>query len=612
MSRAESETAQRIANYAFASTLARELARAGVRHVVVSPGSRSAPLAIAVEREVCLRVFVHHDERAAGFFALGLARTSGRPVALVCTSGSAAANYLPAVVEAHYGCVPLVVLTADRPAEVREWGAGQTIDQVHLYGTHVRWFAEAPVPCGAEFEERHCARLARRAVTEALGRPAGAVHLNLPFREPLDPPAGLLAEVASERASPKPVRARYATAEAADVAALVAVAEGSERGVIVCGGLAPDSRLASLGDVVAGFAHATGWPVLVDPLSQLRRGAHTQTMNAIASADLLLRDAAFASAHAPEAVLRLGESPTSKALRLWLEAAPPADYLLVDPESQWHDPSHLVTEQIAVDPVGLLAQATARLGSLERSDGWDRAWRAAERAAQASLDDALRAEPALLEPRSVRELGELLPEDALLIAASSMPIRDVDAFLSTSEQSLRVMANRGANGIDGTLSTALGAAACWDGRVVLLTGDLAFLHDIAGLSVASRLGLSLTIVLLNNDGGGIFSFLPVAARASADGASDLFEALFRTPHGIDLSRAAELFGLKWRRVASWGEFRTDVEASLSAPGVQVIELPIDRDANVAHFRALARAAGEAGRRAALDTRDTRDTRQAGT
>jgi 2-succinyl-5-enolpyruvyl-6-hydroxy-3-cyclohexene-1-carboxylate synthase len=200
----------------------------------------------------------------------------------------------------------------------------------------------------------------------------------------------------------------------------------------------------------------------------------------------------------------------------------------------------------------------------------------------------------------VRELGELLPEDALLIAASSMPIRDVDAFLSTSEQSLRVMANRGANGIDGTLSTALGAAACWDGRVVLLTGDLAFLHDIAGLSVASRLGLSLTIVLLNNDGGGIFSFLPVAARASADGASEVFEALFRTPHGIDLSRAAELFGLEWQRVACWEEFRTGVAASLGAPGVQVVELPIDRDANVAHFRALARAAGEAGRCAALE------------
>jgi 2-succinyl-5-enolpyruvyl-6-hydroxy-3-cyclohexene-1-carboxylate synthase len=574
------------ATAAMVEALFSELVAAGARHCVVSPGSRSAPLAVAALRcePLGLRVHAHADERAAAFFALGLAKATGSPALLVCTSGTAAANYLPAIVEAHYAGAPLVAITADRPPELRDWDAGQTIDQVRLFGSHVRWFHELPVPEPGATAERLARAVARRAVATALGPRPGPVHLNWPLREPLLPATPDPPRTAEPARSRVPDRHRAAAPTADEIAALVDLARGEERGVVVAGPLPVHSDLAG---PVARFATAAGWPILADPASQLRCGAHVADAPIAAAAELWLRDGTFARAHAPRAVLRLGSAPTSKALRLWLEAAAPAACWLLDPHAHWSDASQLATRRCGADPAALLDAAADALGA-PRTSAWCEAFTRAERAAQAALARAIDAEPALLEPRAVRELSALLPGGALLALSNSMPVRDADAFWPCARESLRVLVNRGANGIDGVTSTALGASAAWPGPVVLVTGDLAFLHDLGGLA-AARAGGNLTIVLLENGGGGIFSFLPVAEHGEAIG----FERLFLTPHGLDLRHAGALFGIPWDRVASWEHFRTAVKAGLATPGVSVVEVPVDRDENVRCFRALARAALEA-------------------
>jgi 2-succinyl-5-enolpyruvyl-6-hydroxy-3-cyclohexene-1-carboxylate synthase len=567
--------------------LVRELAACGVRHCVLSPGSRSAPLALAALRcePLGLRLHPQLDERSAAFFALGIAKASGRPALLICTSGTAAANYLPAVVEAHYAGTPLIVLTADRPPELRDCDAGQTIDQVRLYGSHVRWFHELPLPEPGAAAERLARAVALRALACACGASAGPVHLNWPLREPLTPPREVApVEPICERQSAHPVRLLAPGADEID--ALAALARREERGVIVAGPLPVQSELAV---PVARFAEAAGWPVLADAASQLRFGPHAERAALSAAYELTLRDGAFARAHAPRAVLRLGSAPTSKALRLWLEASAPADGWLLDPAARFSDASRLATARSASDPSALLDAAAAALGGgTERTSAWRNDFARAERAAQRALSRALDAEPALREPRLARELVAALPDGALLALSNSMPVRDVDAFAPASPQRLRVLVNRGANGIDGVTSTALGASAAWPGPVVLLTGDLAFLHDLGGLAAVRHAG-SLTIVLVENGGGGIFSFLPIAEHGEAVA----FERLFRTPHGLELRKSAELFGIGWERVSSWPHFRAALKGSLATGGVSVIEVPVDPDANVRAFRALARIAADA-------------------
>jgi 2-succinyl-5-enolpyruvyl-6-hydroxy-3-cyclohexene-1-carboxylate synthase len=597
--------------HAFATALFEELARAGVRDVCLCPGSRSTPLAVATARQPELRCWTHIDERSAAFFALGLAKAKRAPVALICTSGTAAANFLPAVVEAHYARVPLLLLTADRPPELREWGAGQTIDQGKLYGGHVRWFAEAPLPEASGGALRYARALASRAVAAARGRPAGPVHVNLPFREPLEPVEvpGDVASDLGERdplaASGRPGRAYAAVAEAelapdaktAD--ALAELVRAHPRGVIACGPLDADAALAA---AVARLGRAAGWPILADATSQLRRGAHVAGAPVIATSDLFLGDEAFAATRAPEVILRIGATPTSVALRRWTLRHAPEHLVLVDPDGAWNDPSHLTSQVLRVDPAALCDAVVEGLakGDAEPRGGWLEDFAVAERRTAAAALRCLAEEEALLEPRAVGEIARALPDHSLLYVSNSMPVRDLDAFLPASPRPLRVLCNRGANGIDGMISSALGAAAADCGHVVLLTGDLAFAHDLGGLLAARRHGLRATIVLLNNDGGGIFSFLPIAAYGDAV----RFEENFRTPLGVDFAPAAESFGVRFTRVGSWEHFRADLKESLVNPRTSVIEVPVDRDRSVAHHREIQRAVGEAlaGGRAAEGVR----------
>ncbi len=583
-------------NLAFAAALFEELERAGVRDVCVCPGSRSAPLAIAVARSTGLRAWTHIDERSAAFFALGMAKTTRAPVALVCTSGTAAANFLPAVVEAYFARVPLVVLTADRPPELRDCGAPQTIDQVRIYGSHVRWFAEAALPEAGEASLRYARSLACRAVAEASAATPGPVHLNLPFREPLGPQvspgdaAAPDATLALRGRTPRAYtrsRADVVIPDPDAVAELVDVARACARGVIACGPLDLEDGAV---EAIARLAAATGWPILAEPTAQLRSGAHVGLAPLLARSDLLLRDAAFANSHAPDAVLRFGPMPTSKAFRLWLERVPPAHCVVVDSGAGWEDPGHIASWIVRADPAALAERVTRRLGSslVARGEGrWLAAWMAAERAANQVLDRELASSTRFGVPALLGTLAAALPDDALLYVASSMAVRDVDLYWPLSSRRLRVLCNRGANGIDGLVSSALGAAAVHPGRCVLLTGDLAFLHDASGLLAAHRHRLDLTIVVVNDDGGGIFSLLPIAGFGEAAG----FETFFRTAHGLDLEGVARAFGAQTARVENVAALRAALVREDATPRLRVIEVPLDRALDLAARRRLEVAVG---------------------
>ena len=512
-----------------------ELARCGVREACTSPGSRSSPLVLALVREQRLRCFSHIDERCAGFFALGAAKRSGRAVAITCTSGTAAANLAPAVIEAFQARVPLVVLTADRPPELREVGAGQTIDQIELFGSAAKWFFEVGTHDATAERGRWMRALACRAVWTALeGRP-GPVHLNFALREPLIAPDDLGDDPQPGRGGGRPWVLRSTPGEDAAAAgrALAVVARDAHRPLVVAGRAEPGL------EAVAAACERLGWPLLADPLSGARRGGA-----AIAHYDALLRSEAFAAARRPDLVLRCGDLPTSKPLRAWLDDARRRRHAAgLRPARHVAGPRRL-----AGDRAGRRRRADPDRGGrahARRRSGVAGGWRAADGAAAAAIDAVL-GEGALSEPLVARALAAELPADATLFVASSMPVRDVESFTAVGDDGPRVLCNRGANGIDGTVSSAFGAAAVASGPVVLLIGDVALAHDVGGLLAARRLGLAITIVLLDNDGGGIFEFLPIA------GARDIFEEHVATPHGLDFAHAAALYGCAFADVTDPG------------------------------------------------------------
>ncbi len=542
-----------------------ELARCGMEHACTAPGSRCTPIVLSLVREERIRSWSHIDERCAGFFALGAAKGSGRPVAVTCTSGTAAANLAPAVIEARHARVPLIVLTADRPPELREVGAGQTIDQLKLYGDAVKWFFEVGVDRAGPASLRWIRTLACRAYWTAVEGPPGPVHLNFPLREPLvlDRPLPL-PDDDTGRAGDRP----YVAFDAGAPGAPSGGTPPSGRVVIVAG--ADRDREAARS--IARFAARLRIPLLADALSGARRGEA-----AIAHYDLLLRDPEFAAAHQPQFVIRTGDLPTSKPLRAWLAGLETAQ-IAFDPDGTWHDPDAVVGMRIEAPYRALLGDQ-----ELDTDDEWFASWRAADDAVAGAIERTLGDD--LSEPLVARSLGEWLPPEATLFVASSMPIRDVEEFVAAREDGPRVLSNRGANGIDGTISSAFGVrAAAGDGPVVLLIGDVALAHDIGGLLAASRLGLALTIVLLNNDGGGIFHFLPVA------GETDAFEEHVATPHGLDFARAAALYGCGHSLVETVDALRAAVDTSIAGNATTITEVRTDREENLALHRRVAEAA----------------------
>ena len=539
------------------AALVDELARCGIAHACTSPGSRSTPIVLPLVRDGRIRCWSHVDERSAGFFAIGLAKATGRAVVLACTSGTAAANYTPAVHEAREAGVPLVVLTADRPNELREVGAGQVIDQIELYGGAAKWFFEVGTHVATPEALRWIRSLACRAVWTAEEARPGVVHLNLPFRDPLVPPGAVDAPPGRPDGAPwvSRISPEGLPSPSADF-------DLPPRSVVVAG--------AGAGRAAAAFCAGGSFPLLADPLSGARTGPA-----AIAHYDALLRSERFCASHRPEAVLRVGDPPTSKPLRAWLEANHGIEQIVIPGPAPWPDPMSTATALGGRELLGTAADADA---------DWLGDWRSADEGAAGAIDAALGDE--LSEPLVARELGARLPEDATLWVASSMPVRDVESFVAVRDDPPRVLGNRGANGIDGTVSSALGAAAAAaKGPTVLLTGDVALAHDIGGLLAARRHKLALTIVLLNNDGGGIFEFLPVS------GEGDAYEEHVATPHGLDFTHAAALYGIGHVAPKTLADFREALDTALASDGTSIIEVRTDRHANRDLHRRINQAVG---------------------
>jgi 2-succinyl-5-enolpyruvyl-6-hydroxy-3-cyclohexene-1-carboxylate synthase len=578
-----------------------ELARSGVRHVCVAPGSRSTPIALTIAAHPALRTWMHLDERSAAFFALGLARMTATPVALLCTSGTATANFLPAVVEARAAGVPLLVLTADRPPELRDVGAAQTVDQARLYGVHAKWFVDVALPEATPEMLRYVRTLACRATALASAAPAGPVHLNFPFREPLvpaamDAPANLSTSDALAwhgRADGAPWVAVDDAPPAANhgsIERIATVLRDAARPMIVCGPQ-PDVALAA---PLARLASALDAPLLADPLSQLRWGAHDHCA-IIDRYDATLRDEATAASLAPDVIVRLGAIPTSKPLLQYVQRHAAARQIVIDP-ARWPDPLHTASELVHADPRVTCEQLLAAIDAGPRDGAWLATWRriddAADRALRAYVK-SLDTEP--FDGRALADVASAIPDGGTLMVSSSMPVRDLDSFARGDARTIRVLANRGANGIDGVISTALGAAAgardVGGAPLVLVVGDLAFYHDMNGLLAAKLHQLDATIVIVNNDGGGIFSFLPQAAHP------EHFEQLFGTPHGLDFAPAGAMYGARYTLADSHDALRDAVVAGTRGAGLHVVELRTDRARNVTLHRGAWRAVAEAIHRA---------------
>lgn len=551
----------------FAATLVDEWVRDGLTDAVVCPGSRSTPLALALADHTGVRVHVHHDERSGAFLALGVGLATGRPALVLTTSGTAAAELHPAVVEADLAAVPLLVCTADRPPELRDVGAPQAIDQVHLFGRSARWYGDPGVPDRAGAGRWRA--FAARAYAATVGPRPGPVHLNLPFREPLVGTAGPLPSSREDGPWTAVVEAAGPSAVAPLLAGVLAGLVG-RRGVIVAG--AADMR----GHTVHAAARALGWPVLAEP----RSPAWLPDQTLVPHLDALLRSRRAAEELRPEVIVRLGAPGASRVVNEWLAGAGATE--VVAGTQGWSDPSAtaavVVDGDVATVLAGLRSAATSTAGSTP--DGWLDRWRAASAAASAAVGATLADLDVPNEPGTARAVVESLPEGSSLVVSSSMPIRDVERY-AQPRTGVRVLANRGANGIDGVVSTAVGVAVGSAAPTALLIGDVALLHDSNGLLGAATRDIDLVCVVVDNDGGGIFSFLP-QARTLAEAR---FETLFGTPHGLDLVALASAYAVDARRVEPGQDVAEAVADAVAKGGVRVLVVTTDRAANVeAHRR----------------------------
>lgn len=515
-----------------------EFIRAGVEHAIVAPGSRNAPIAYAIGDREELKTWSVLDERSAGFFALGIAKSTRKPVIVTCTSGSAAANLHPAVVEASHAGVPLIVLTADRPPELRDVGAGQAIDQVNLYGSAVRWFVEAGNHEISEQTLRHFRALGCRAIDSALGNNPGPVQINLPLREPLRPvPEGLGDLGSTMAATGRADRAPWTRVEtpAPLTPDLYSVLAASKHPLFVVG----DQHQPDLALTISHLATATGIPVFADSLSQLRRKQLAQHAQIVAAYDLILRSPVVTKTLIPDLIVRIGGTPTSKPLRKWL-ADLTCRQIVIDPRGTWQEPSRTASDIWQCDPLTTLTAAAGRVEGPIAAPSWTSAWDVLETASQSAIDHAGASEGFAFEPRIYREILSELDGGATIFVSSSMPIRDVETFAPIGRDDVRFLSNRGTNGIDGVISTALGVRAPYNcDRVIVFTGDLAFLYDASALAIAKKHAIPITIVCVDNDGGGIFSFLPVAEH------EEHFEELIAAPSGVDIEALVKAYGLDY-------------------------------------------------------------------
>ena len=548
-----------------------ELVRSGVRDVVISPCSRSTPLALTVKGHKELKDWIIVDERSAAFFALGIAKKTGEPVALVCTSGTAAANYYPAIIEAYHSRVPLLVLTTDRPHELRDVGAPQAIDQIHMFGKHVKYFHEMALPEASEDMISYVRRQAARATFSANSGNKGPVHLNFPFREPLVPDLSLqnkeqnLANslsfapvIEGEKSLPRDVQLE-----------LMQFLMNHRRGIIVCG---PDQDIEEQ-EAIIHFAKTWKLPVLADPLSQLRAGEFSKDV-IIDSYDAILKDGRVREFLKPDFIIRFGAMPVSKMYLFYVQEHWDIPQFVVEAEEGYREPANVNTTFLYTHPKKLSESLIPRME--RKREDWIRLWRRMNAVVYKHI--FIPEADSITEGEVVRGVREVIPARTTLFIANSMAIRDVDTFFTNINKSVRMLANRGVNGIDGVTSSALGAAT--RGRVTLIIGDLSFYHDMNGLLAAKQYDLDLTVVLVNNGGGGIFSFLPQAED------SKYFDELFGTPLGIDFKPAVEMYAGHYELVKTERELKESLLASYRRKGLSVLEVQTDREENVLWHRKI--------------------------
>ena len=558
--------------YLWTQLLVEELVRNGVTTFFVAPGSRSTPLTVAVARHPGAESVLHVDERGNAFAALGYGRATQTPGAWITTSGTAVANGLPAVVEASVDGVPLLLLTADRPPELRETGANQTIDQVKIFGDYVRWQVDVPPPTD-DIDPAYVLTTADQALHRAVCAPAGPVHLNCQFRKPLEP-----VEEASTGAVPSAVKewARsttpytdyptpVATPSNADLEALAADLQGTDRGLVVAGRL----DTADEANAVRRLAEHLGWPLVPDITSRLRRTSARGT-HRVPYADLVLTSEKFRADHPPEAVLQVGGRFASKRLRLFLRDCAPAVWAVLRPMPSRIDPDHRTTHHLEADISATANALIDRLDGREEGTVWCDSWTGASRRVEAVLQSHTQAADTLTEPLVARVLSEDMPTSHALVAASSMPVRDLNRHAASTGAAEPAYANRGASGIDGTVATAAGIAEGRQGPVTLLIGDLALWHDLNGLALLRD--RPVVVIVVNNDGGGIFHFLPIREYSE-------FEPYFTAPHGRDFEDAASTFGLPYHAPETPAAFRDAYATACRDAGAALIEVQTDRDTN---------------------------------
>ena len=551
----------------YCATLIDEWVRLGLTDAVICPGSRSTPMALAAAQDARVRVHVHHDERSASFMALGLGLATGRAAMLLCTSGTAAAQFHAAVIEAHQAFVPLLVLTADRPPELHGVGAPQTIDQRDLYGSAVRWYCEPGVPAlvGAPWWRD----LARDSWLRTLGEHPGPVHVNLAFREPL---IGVAGELPAQREPlPGPPDGSTPTTGAQwgvpdEELARLGVAISGRTGVIIAGVRA--ARTPSEVAAIHALAQHLGWIVIADPAS----GCRIAQEGTITAFDALLRSEEFAAAQQPEVILRLGGLLSSKALNAWVTSAP-ALKIGIDPFGSVPDPDAVLNQKLPVD-IETYCNQLRSVVDHQAPAAWRSGWITAERLAVRAMNAVLAQQLVASEPGVAVDLFTLLDADGILVLSSSMPVRDAEWY-SPPRSGLRVLCNRGANGIDGVTSTAVGAALT-GAPTALLIGDIAFLHDTNGLIGLMQRQVNLVILVIDNDGGGIFSFLPAHELLE----TQRFEQLYGTPHGVDLVKIAEAHHIPAERVTTRTGVQAAIAGALTRGGPRIIIVGTDREQNL--------------------------------
>ncbi|ESU31008.1 hypothetical protein G3A_19010 [Bacillus sp. 17376] len=558
---------------AYIAAFVAELSKTGVKDVVISPGSRSTPMALVMAEHPDLRIHIQVDERSASFFALGIAKATRKPVALLCTSGTAAANYYPAVIEASISRIPLIVLTADRPHELRDVGAPQAIDQIHLYGKNVKWFVEMAPPEKTEEMIRYARTVCGRAAATASSYPQGPVHLNFPFREPLIPimdenmfelpeRVGGYVEIETGRLS---LSDQTFASISEDIASYT-------KGVIVCGQL-DNSEFT---DEVIALADKLKFPIIADPLSQLRSGEH-DGQHIIDAYDAFLRNEEAKAALKPDVIIRFGAMPISKALTIFIKENRTARQFVVDSGAGWREPTMSASEMLYCDEALFCKKIGEAAGAAGKSDYLQK-WLTVNELTKEQLAAISQVEE-LSEGKLFQQLTEMLPEGSTLFVGNSMPIRDLDSFFLLNKKNIKVMANRGANGIDGIVSTAIGVASVSQ-PCYLVLGDLTFYHDLNGLLASKLYNIDINILLINNNGGGIFSFLPQAKEPKH------FEKLFGTPLDLDFHHVVEMYNGKYDLIQDWEQFSETFAKNQEVGGLKVMEIRTTRDSNLKEHRDL--------------------------